>query len=248
MLPTQSGTIPQICWLVKVQMGALKWGLKATLCNSCAIVCNFAHLLPFGPFCKGNFHSKMMPVASKCGQLKATFQFSKSGSSLNCRNLTKPLIHWIACRLFTEESFFALKSASSHPLPQNHDFANSDLPLPMVLRAWSQSPEPYAWRIFCVCSTLFWIWSRRHCAQGGGVDPCLLNDAFAQDDLSPSWTLAFTRPNLSGPVRDTPRYRAIPFQDSIAEGGIAPICLVFIGYRASIAEIPLLRGGGVSHL
>ena len=49
---------------------------------------------------------------------------------------------------------------------------------------------------------------------------------------------------LSGPVRDTPPYRAIPFRDSIAEGGIAPICLVFVGYRASIAEIPLLRGGG----
>ena len=52
--------------------------------------------------------------------------------------------------------------------------------------------------------------------------------------------------HLSSPVRDTPPYRAIPFRDSIAEGGIAPICLVFIGYRASIAEIPLLRG--VSHL
>ena len=50
-------------------------------------------------------------------------------------------------------------------------------------------------------------------------------------------------PNLSGPVRDTPPYRAIPFRDSIAEGGIAPVCLVFLGYRASIAEIPLLRGG-----
>ena len=49
---------------------------------------------------------------------------------------------------------------------------------------------------------------------------------------------------LSGPVRETPPYRAIPFRDSIAEGGIAPICLVFIGYRASIAEIPLLGGGG----
>ena len=48
---------------------------------------------------------------------------------------------------------------------------------------------------------------------------------------------------LSGPVRDTPPYRAIPFRDSIAEGGIAPICLVFIGYRAGIAEIPLLSGG-----
>ena len=48
---------------------------------------------------------------------------------------------------------------------------------------------------------------------------------------------------LSGPVRDTPPYRAIPFRDSIAEGGIAPICLVFIGYRTGVAEIPLLRGG-----
>ena len=44
---------------------------------------------------------------------------------------------------------------------------------------------------------------------------------------------------LSGPVRDTPPYRAIPFRDSIAEGGIACVFLVFIGYRASIAEIPL---------
>ena len=45
-------------------------------------------------------------------------------------------------------------------------------------------------------------------------------------------------------MRDTPPYRAIPFRDSIAEEGIAPICLVFTGYRASIAEMPLLRGGG----
>ena len=55
---------------------------------------------------------------------------------------------------------------------------------------------------------------------------------------------AFIGSAPSGPVRDTPPYRAIPFRDSIAEGGIAPISLVFIGYRASIAEIPLLRGGG----
>ena len=51
---------------------------------------------------------------------------------------------------------------------------------------------------------------------------------------------------LSGPVRDTPPLSRntvpIPFRDSIAEGGIAPICLVFTGYRASIAEIPLLGG------
>ena len=33
--------------------------------------------------------------------------------------LTKPLIHWIASPLFTENPFFSLKSASSHPLPKN---------------------------------------------------------------------------------------------------------------------------------
>ena len=49
----------------------------------------------------------------------------------------------------------------------------------------------------------------------------------------------------SGPVRDTPPYRAIPFRDSIAQGGIAPFA-VFIGHRASIAEMPLLRGGGIA--
>ena len=54
--------------------------------------------------------------------------------------------------------------------------------------------------------------------------------------------LVFSRA-LGGPVRVTPPYRAIPFRDRIAEGAIAPICVVFIGYRASIAEIPLLRGG-----
>ena len=48
---------------------------------------------------------------------------------------------------------------------------------------------------------------------------------------------------LSGPLRDTPPHHAIPFRDSIAEGGITPFCLVFLGYRAGIAEIPLLRGG-----
>ena len=47
---------------------------------------------------------------------------------------------------------------------------------------------------------------------------------------------------LSGPVRDTPPYRAIPFRDRIAEGVSHAFCLVFIGYRASIAEIPLLGG------
>ena len=45
--------------------------------------------------------------------------------------LTKPLIHWIASPLFTENPFFSLKSASLHPLPRN--------------RLWSRarcSPEP----------------------------------------------------------------------------------------------------------
>ena len=32
--------------------------------------------------------------------------------------LTKPLIHWIASPLFTENPFFSLKRASSHPLPK----------------------------------------------------------------------------------------------------------------------------------
>ena len=34
----------------------------------------------------------------------------------------------------------------------------------------------------------------------------------------------FEEKELSGPVRDTPPYRAIPSRDSIAEGGIAPLC------------------------
>ena len=49
--------------------------------------------------------------------------------------------------------------------------------------------------------------------------------------------------HLAAQCEIPPPYRAIPFQDSIAEGGIAPICLVFTGYRASIAEIPPLWGG-----
>ena len=61
--------------------------------------------------------------------------------------------------------------------------------------------------------------------------------------LSNVWRGLLATLQLSGPVRDTPPYRAIPFRDSIEEGGIAPISLVFIGYRASIAEIPLLWGG-----
>ena len=33
--------------------------------------------------------------------------------------LTRPLIHWIPSPLFTENPFFSLKRASSHPLPKN---------------------------------------------------------------------------------------------------------------------------------
>ena len=50
---------------------------------------------------------------------------------------------------------------------------------------------------------------------------------------------------LSIPLRDTPLSRNTLY--SIADGGIAPICLVLIEYHASIAEIPLW-GWGVSHL
>ena len=54
-------------------------------------------------------------------------------------------------------------------------------------------------------------------------------------------TPTHSRDNLSGPMRDTPPYR-VPFRD-IAEGAIPTICLVFMWYRASSAEIPLLWGG-----
>ena len=45
------------------------------------------------------------------------------------------------------------------------------------------------------------------------------------------------------PLFETSGYRAKPFRDSIAEGDIARVFLIFIGYRASIAEIPLCGGG-----
>ena len=48
-------------------------------------------------------------------------------------------------------------------------------------------------------------------------------------------------PELSGPVQGyrTPHIAQYPFEIVSRRGGVAPICLVFIGYRASIAEIPL---------
>ena len=45
-------------------------GLKATLCNSCAMACNCAHVRPFGPFCKQNFRRKMMTLVGSCDQLR----------------------------------------------------------------------------------------------------------------------------------------------------------------------------------
>ena len=60
--------------------------------------------------------------------------------------------------------------------------------------------------------------------------------------LSPHFRLG--GPELSGPVRDTSPYRAIPDRDSIAEGVSHPFCLAFMWHRASIAEIPLFFGGG----
>ena len=43
-------------------------------------------------------------------------------------------------------------------------------------------------------------------------------------------------------ARYPPPYRAIPFRDSIAEGGIARVCLVFIGYSLGPAKTYILRG------
>ena len=86
---------------------------------------------------------------------------------------------------------------------------------------------------------------------------CQINclTTLALRDLRPIITpgvtkVTFVVPNyanyLTAQCEIPPSYRAMPFRDSIAEGGIAPICLVFIGYRASIAEIPLLRVGGIA--
>ena len=71
--------------------------------------------------------------------------------------------------------------------------------------------------------------------------------------LQPAWTQTspFQAQSAMGlaaqcKIALPPISRKTPFRDSIAEGGIAPICLVFIGYRASIAEIQ--RGGKRTHL
>ena len=91
-------------------------------------------------------------------------------------------------------------------------------------------PAPFGWSFFGI--EMSFLWYRSCLSLLFGIEICFVVSRFC--------ILLF---NLSGPVRDTHPYRAIPFRDSIAEGGIAPICLVFIGYRASIAEIPLLGRG-----
>ena len=51
-------------------MGALKWGLKASLCNLCTIVlqlCTF--VARCGPLFKGNFRRKTVTIAGNRGQL-----------------------------------------------------------------------------------------------------------------------------------------------------------------------------------
>ena len=51
-------------------MGALKGGLKATLCNLSTIVYNCALFLAFlGPFLRGNFRRKMMTIVGNRGHL-----------------------------------------------------------------------------------------------------------------------------------------------------------------------------------
>ena len=50
-------------------MGALKWGLKATLCNSYSIVYNCALCGPFGPLSNGNFRRKMAAIVGNREQL-----------------------------------------------------------------------------------------------------------------------------------------------------------------------------------
>ena len=53
----------------KAQMGALKWGLKATLLNVRTIVYNCALLWPFGPLSEGNFRRKLTTILGNGGQV-----------------------------------------------------------------------------------------------------------------------------------------------------------------------------------
>ena len=76
----------------------------------------------------------------------------------------------------------------------------------------------------------------------------LLGIFFAEEDRITWWMLpadlAIHVHDLSGPVRDTPHIAQYPFEIvSQRYGGYRhPFALFSLGYRASIAEIPLLRG------
>ena len=59
--------------------------------------------------------------------------------------------------------------------------------------------------------------------------------------ISSGWSVG-----LAAQCEIPPHIAQDPFE--IVSQGIAAICLVFIVYRARIAEIPLSEGGGVSHL
>ena len=48
--------------------------------------------------------------------------------------------------------------------------------------------------------------------------------------------------DLSGPMRDTPPHIAQYLFEIVSQRRYRTICIVFMWYRASIAEIPLLRG------
>ena len=67
-------------------------------------------------------------------------------------------------------------------------------------------------------------------------------------DMSRSFlTFSLLIRELSGPLRDTPPpFAQYPFEIVSQRGVSHAFCLVFKGYRASIAEIPILRGA--SHL
>ena len=68
--------------------------------------------------------------------------------------------------------FCSSSKLGSNPTPWSGPFRDHGL------RPRPQSPsehcKPYAWRVFCVWSTHFWIWSPRAPRLRVGVHPCLL--------------------------------------------------------------------------
>ena len=58
---------------------------------------------------------------------------------------------------------------------------------------------------------------------------------------------SFVFQQLSGPMRDTPPIAQLYRFEIVSQRGVShAFRLVFIGYRAGITEIPLLRGGGIA--